>query len=199
MLKAKGGKIPQIPNDTRRTSDRECYRTLVDNRCHYMEIYDETKLPFVKFIDNRALLNTAKEMLEILDCVNKALNTLQADYTDMWSSWCVDEPHERWENSKHTHGWHQQAVPGVPKTIPCDCLHGWKKESDEDLPSKIYEETHYFVATINLTLPGFLAAYQMEDEDIFPVFFFNQEVKKVLQPVKYWQFAAKQCAEKQGA
>ena len=52
-----------------------------------------------------------------------------------------------------------------------------KKESDEDLPSKIYEETHYFVATIN--------PYQMEDEDTFPVFVFNKEVKKVLQPVKY--------------
>ena len=39
----------------------------------------------------------------------------------------------------------------------------------------------------------------MEDEDTFLVFVFNQEVKKVLQPVKYWQFAAKQCAEKQGA
>ena len=129
MLKAKGGKIPQIPNDTRWTSDRECYRTLVDNRCHYMEIYDETKLPpnIVKFIDNRALLNTAKEMLEILDCVNKALNTLQADYTDIcgavgvWMSLMSDE------RIPNTHGWHQQAVPKVANTIPCDCLHVWKK------------------------------------------------------------------------
>ena len=59
---------------------------------------------------------------------------------------------------------------------------------------KMYEETHSFIATMNPTLPGFLAAYQMEDEDKFPVFVFNQEVKNVLQPV-----AAKQCAEKQGA
>ena len=74
-----------------------------------------------------------------------------------------------------------------------------KKESDEDLPSKMYEEARSFIASIDPTVPGFLAAYQMEDEDTFPVSVFNQEIKKVLQPVKYWQFAAKQCAEKQGA
>ena len=60
-----------------------------------------------------------------------------------------------------------------------------KKQSDEDLPFKMYEETDSFIATINPTLPGFLAAYQMEDENTFPVFVFNQEVEKVLQPVRY--------------
>ena len=63
-------------------------RTFVDNRCHYIQIANETKLSsnIVKFIDNRALLNTATEMLEILDCVAKALNTLQADYTNICSA-----------------------------------------------------------------------------------------------------------------
>ena len=35
-----------------------------------------------------------------------------------------------------------------------------KNESDEDLLSKMYEEARSFIATINPTLPGFLAAYQ---------------------------------------
>ena len=160
-----------------------------------MEIYDETKFPpnIVKFIDNRALLNTAKEMLEILDCVNKALNTLQADYTDIcgavgvWMSLMSDE---RIPNT-HMDGINKRFLESLTPYHVIAYMVG-KKESDEDLPSKIYEETIWgdFVATIN--------PYQMEDEDTFPVFVFNQEVKKVLQPVKYWQFAAKQCAEKQG-
>ena len=123
-----------------------------------MEIYDKIKLPqnIVKFIDNRALLNTAKEMLEILDCVNKALNTLQADYTDIcgavgvWMSLMSDE---RIPNT-HMDGINKRFLESLTPYHVIAYMVG-KKESDEDLPSKIYEQTHYFVATINPTFPGF--------------------------------------------
>ena len=74
-----------------------------------------------------------------------------------------------------------------------------KQESDQDLPTAKYEEVRSFIGTINPTLPGFLAAYTMEDDVAFPSSVFNPEVKRVLKPVMYWQYASKLCDELPGA
>ena len=43
-LKAKVGMIPQLPNDTRWTSQRACFKTFIDKRPKYIEINDEFEL-----------------------------------------------------------------------------------------------------------------------------------------------------------
>ena len=74
-----------------------------------------------------------------------------------------------------------------------------KQESDQDLPTAKYEEARSFIGTINPILPGFLAAYTLEDDVACPSSVFNPEVKRVLEPVMHWQYAAKLCDELPGA
>ena len=58
LLSQKGGKKPQLPNDTRWMSDRDAFQTFVFNHEFYIAIRDEIDLPanIVALIDNRGLL-----------------------------------------------------------------------------------------------------------------------------------------------
>ena len=84
-LKEAGGKIPQLPNDTRWTSERAFLTSFIENHPVYVTIRDEGTLPhnINQLLDNRLLLVEAKHMAFQLEKVSSALNVMQSDASDL--------------------------------------------------------------------------------------------------------------------
>jgi len=81
LLREMGGNIPQLPNNTRWTSQRAAVKTFIENSEIYREIiYKEDVVVehnICMFINDKDLLNKAKNMLVQLDLVAAALNSFQ--------------------------------------------------------------------------------------------------------------------------
>jgi hypothetical protein len=85
QLKEKGGKIPQLPNDTRWLSHKEFFNTFLFNYQHYLDICDEGLVPqnIKRILDNRQIKEAAIHMQSQLEAVSRSLNLLQADSTNL--------------------------------------------------------------------------------------------------------------------
>ena len=66
LLKEAGGRIPQLPNSTRWTSQRECLNTFISNYELYGVIIDngDVTIPdnIKNFVNNRGLVSEAKNL-----------------------------------------------------------------------------------------------------------------------------------------
>ena len=83
LLKEAGGRIPQLPNSTKWTSQRKCLSTFVKNYELYGTIIDsgDISIPdnIKNFVNNLDLVGEAKHMLAQLNHVAAVLNTFQDD------------------------------------------------------------------------------------------------------------------------
>ncbi|MEL7307755.1 MAG: hAT transposon family protein, partial [Pseudomonadota bacterium] len=189
LLKEAGGKSPQLPNNTRWSSDKACFSTFVENHHLYLRIRDSegnSMSPRIKhLIDNRGLLLEARHMLQQLDKISDALNVMQSDSSDLadatlaWMELIRDEslPEEvrriiekRFEEVR------------TPFHILAVMLRG----KNIHLRKELKDEAMAHLENLNNDFPGIMAAYEMEDASMFPKAAFQNSVKNVLAPIKYW-------------
>lgn len=83
LLKEYGGVLPQLPNDTRWTSQTEALQTFIRNYEYYGRVVDgdEVQMPhhIKTFINNRGLVSEAKAMLAQLEFIAAALKGFQVN------------------------------------------------------------------------------------------------------------------------
>lgn len=105
FLQEKGGRKPQIPNDTRWNSQCDCLNTFVSNYEFYREIVREHEhendiIPnnISNKIKSASLIQNAKDLKQQLTVVGTALNKLQSECTsfaeaiNVWQE-CLENPH----------------------------------------------------------------------------------------------------------
>ena len=192
LLKENGGVIPQIPNDTRWLSDRACYKTFVQNHHIYQKVrgMSSISLPknMTKLIDNGALLHGAKHMLEVLDKVAIALNTLQGntpgfcETVSTWQELMNDEtlPKNLQEEVKRRYN------ESVTEYHVLAYMVG-KSEDQPDLPDEEYEKARLFLEEISPSMLKTLVDYMTRDESVFPKSLLASKMKEC-DRVKYWRF-----------
>ena len=85
LLKELGGVIPQLPNETRWTSQRACYDTFLRNLPAYFQISNQIDMlvNVCNLIRNIGLKNEAENLLAILNKITTVLNVVQSDSTDL--------------------------------------------------------------------------------------------------------------------
>ena len=87
MLRERGGLLPQLPNDTRWSSQVACLETYVTNCSHYIAIRNEVALSgendmpvnVGRIIDNISIQREAGRLLQIVKKFSTSLDTLQSD------------------------------------------------------------------------------------------------------------------------
>ena len=196
QLKIKGGKSPQLPNETRWLSHREFLETFLYNYQFYLDICDEDSCvipPNIKrILNNRQIKEGANHMLSQLNMVSQSLNLLQSDSSnlgDATNTWLMlsssqaltDELKEavqaRMENAITP--FHMLAKMLLNRA-------GW-----EQLPIRMKEAAMKLLLELDPSFPGIMAAFETEDDTLFPASAFMQSIKEVLEPIKYWQYIAK--------
>ena len=96
LLKEKGGRMPQIPNDTRWNSEVDCLESFKDNHNIFMEIraelMDDMPNNIGRILDNIGIYREASRLLDDLKKFGVALDKLQSDTchlseaVDIWLS-----------------------------------------------------------------------------------------------------------------
>lgn len=86
LLKERGGLIPQLPNDTRWTSQRSTLATFIANYELYGSVIDDEHATIPdnirRIVNNRGLVSEAKAMLTQLDHIAAVLNSFQVSRSD---------------------------------------------------------------------------------------------------------------------
>ena len=194
MLKEKGGKKPQLPNDTRWMSDREAFITFVHNHSFYIEIRDEEDLPsnIEALIDNRGLLMEAKHMLTMLDKVGEALNTMQSDSSGLFDcvkAWLQLLNDEAFPDHLKT-AIQTRYKKGVTDFHSLAYLVS-KEPSDPDLTPEEYSKARERFSEQYPNLVLYLAGFEIEDDSLFGKTAFSSDIRRLLSPQKYWQYVRK--------
>jgi hypothetical protein len=200
MLKAKGGLMPQLPNQTRWTSQRAALLTFIENHQKMLEIRDENKSLFKpeikRFLDNRLLLVEVRNMIQQLDCVSCALNIFQSDKSDLsqcvlwWLKLMNDEDlHEDLRDEvkrRATEALSPQHL--IAFMLDNRIYDDGDEENNQPRLSQDQEEVaRQFLAETDELFSGILAAYVTKDTTIFPPSAFQTSIRH-LQPQNYWRY-----------
>ena len=59
------------------------------------------------------------------------------------------------------------------------------------LPIRMKEAAMELLLELDPSFPGIMAAFEIQDTSLFPASAFMQSIKDVLEPIKYWQYVAK--------
>lgn len=75
-MKEKGGMLPQLPNDTRWTSQEACVHTFIKNYYKYIEIVNEQSVEesVATTLNNVGLFREATQLMKQLQIISAALN-----------------------------------------------------------------------------------------------------------------------------
>ena len=60
-----------------------------------------------------------------------------------------------------------------------------------DMPVDMKQTAIKFVGKINFQFPAILAAFEVEDESVFPASAFNAHIRNVMDPIHYWRHVEK--------
>lgn len=203
VLKENGGVSPQLPNETRWTSQRAAFQSFVINHPLMVQIRDsyesEIKDEIRIILDDRQVLVEAKRMLKQLESVSQALNLLQSDSTDLsvcTQSWLsvMNEESINAEVKDDLLRRSDQALTVYHKIgyfLDNRLLRNFDNQTNRPELSQIdEEEIRSFFAEKSESFSMILAAYETKDVSVFPSITFNPSMGK-LQPVKYWKYIGK--------
>ena len=191
-LKKLGGRIPQLPNETRWLSQRDFFETFLFNYKFYIEIHEKHPTLFTPtedaILNDRQIKRAADHLLEQLNEVAKALNIMQSDHSslaDAMEAWITLTTHDCLSEDLK-----EAALKRMEKAITP--YHAFAKlvsnKPGKPLPLVWKRKAHDFIGEIDEEFLGLMAAYETGDESHFPPSAFKSSVKKVLEPVKYWKF-----------
>ena len=174
QLKSKGGKSPQLPNDTRWLSHREFLETFLHN--------------YQRILDNRQIKEGANHMLQQLDLVSHSLNLLQSETSNLGDAtniWLKLSSSEVLSNELKA-----AIKPRMQKAITP--FHMIAKmllnQSESWLPIPMKESAMKLLLELDPSYPGIMAAFEMRDTSLFPTFAFTASIKEKLSPIKYWEY-----------
>ena len=195
LLKELGGIIPQLPNETRWTSQRACYSTFLRNLSIYFEISNKINdMPtnISNLIKNRMLQNEAQIMLTTLDKVTAALNVMQSDSTNigtavaLWLKLINDL-----SIPQHVRDSLESRFKGATTAFHLIAYELTKEEEDHELLQEQSEEALEVMRNVHGdNFIPFFAGYTTKDASLFAASIFNSNTKQILAPTKYWQYAA---------
>ena len=72
-----------------------------------------------------------------------------------------------------------------------------RNETYPQLPSAMYDEARNYLAENYPAHIAYMAAFEVQDTTLYPKSLFNSELRRVLTPTKYWQWARKVCTLKE--
>ena len=196
-LKVLGGRIPQLPNKTRWTSQQATLETFLENLNFYREIAEELgddRVPddVALFLEDRQLKIEAKHMKKQLDHVSAVLNTLQSDsanLSDAMKGWLSlvnnddimtkvkDDIKVRMEQAVTL--WHKMAF-----ILDNRNRDGWP-EMPEDMVAATMEEV---VDTMGEETFVAMTSYQGKEYDFFPRTVYIPLLLQTKTPKKYWEY-----------
>ena len=142
--------------------------------------------------DNRGLLVEAKHMLTLLDKVGEALNAMQLDNSSLYD--CV----KYWLELLHD----QDFPDHLKKAVKVRYKKGVtefhilaylvsKKPGDTDLTSEEYDRARQQFGEQHPNLVVYLAGFEIDDDSLFGKSVFSSDIRRLLSPQKYWQYARK--------
>ena len=189
LLKEKGGKQPQLPNDTRWNSDIACLETFKANHALYVEVRTEflekeISMPdnVARNIDNIGLLREAGRLLDQVKKFGIALDQLQSetctisDACHVWYGLLKDDDLEQFRQAISARFKEAIGEPHIPgyMTDPA-YYHEWEGNVDQDLQNKVEE----WLSDLN---PEYLLEYfnfKLRKSETYPKHMFTESVRKV--------------------
>lgn len=206
-LHEKNGVKPQLPNKTRWSSHEACLETFIHNHPLFLAIRDEHgdeivsgKPVFpqniIRFLDNRLLFVEAKNMLEILRSVKKAMLVFQSD-----SSTFGDAVHEwiRLSCDEHIPMATRQEIERRFRQV-CTAEHILAYMTDPRYNDAEWTTKLPIPADMKLlaqeeleeNILATLASLQIQDHDMFPKIIFGKIREQLSHPVKYWKYVSRE-------
>ena len=175
-------------------SHKEFLETFIHNYEFYVKIRDDEPDLFSphekNILDNRQVKEGAAHMLSQLNLVSQSLNLMQSDTAnlgDALNSWIMlstspilsDELKltVKQRMDKAITPWHILAKMILNKA---GCA----------LPVELKAKAVDYVESIDESFPGILAAFEIQDNSIFPASAFMNSIKDILEPVKYWRYVS---------
>ena len=166
--------------------------TFLFNYNYYLKICDEEPHLFSpnekRILDNQQIKEAASHMLQQLNVVTQSLNVMQSDSSnlcdalDCWLSLSsspilsdklkskIEERMKKAITLYHT------LAKMVSTKISCE------------LPINLKEKAISFAEELDSSFPGILAALEVEDDSVFPRCAFNDSIRNILEPIKYWRY-----------
>ena len=177
-------------------SHRDFLETFNLNYELYLKIRDENPRLFSdkekRILDNRQIKEAAVHMLQQLDMFSQILNVMQSDSSNL------SDAMEGWLTLSNSPVLSEDLKSEVKKRMdkavtPHHILAKMvtTKGGGIDMPVDMKQTTIEFVGKIILQFPAILAAFEVEDESVFPASAFNACIRNVVDPINYWRHVEK--------
>ena len=162
----------------------------------YLKIRDENPRLFSdkerRILDNRQIKEAAVHMLQQLDIVSQILNVMQSDSSNL------SDAMEGWLMLSNSPVFSEDLKSEVKKKMnkavtPHHILAKMVSTTGGgiDMPVEMKQTAIEFVGKINVQFPAILAAFEVEDDSVFPASAFNASIRNVMDPINYWRHVKK--------
>ena len=177
-------------------SHRDFLETFNHNYELYLKIRDENPRLFSdkerRILDNRQIKEAAVHMLQQLDIVSQILNVMQSDSSNLsdamkWWLMLSNSPVLSEDLKSEVKKKMDKAV--TPHHILAKMVS--TTGGGIDLPVEMKQTAIEFVGRINVQFPAILAAFEVEDNSVFPASAFNASIRNVMDPINYWRHVKK--------
>ena len=130
-------------------------------------------------------------MLQQLDVVAQILNTMQSDSSnlcDAMEGWLTLSTSPILSEDLKSEVKKRMDKAVTPHHILAKMV---STKGRIEMPVEMKQKGMEFAEEINFQFPAILAAFEVEDESVFPASAFNAHIRNVMDPIHYWRHVEK--------